>query len=52
MLYATQRRSYLNNQNEEKSAIVSSVSFKNGLIAYHLDNGAISITAKGIIKIA
>ena len=28
--------SYLNNQNEEKSAIVSSVSFKNGLTSYHL----------------
>lgn len=44
--------SYLNNQNEEKSAIVSSVSFKNGLTSYHLNDGDASITAKDIIKIA
>ena len=44
--------SYLNNQNEEKSAIVSSVSFKNGLTSYHLNDGDTSITAKEIIKIA
>ena len=44
--------SYLDNQNEEKSAIVSSVSFKNGLTSYQLNDGDISITAKDIIKIA
>ena len=44
--------SYLNNENEEKSAIVSSVSFKNGLTSYLLDDGDTSITAKDIIKIA
>ena len=44
--------SYLNNQNEEESAIVSSVSFKNGLTSYHLNDGDTSITAKEIMKIA
>jgi flagellar basal-body rod modification protein FlgD len=44
--------SYLNDQDEEKTANVSSVSFKNGVTTYHLDIGDTSITAKDIIKIA
>lgn len=44
--------SYLDEQNEEKSDMVRSVSFKNGLTTYHLNDGETSISAQEIIKIA
>jgi flagellar basal-body rod modification protein FlgD len=42
---------YLDDQKEEQSAVVQSVSFKNGLIAYQLNNGMTTITGSQIIKI-